>query len=73
VPDLLPIVLYRCALQPLGRGLWLAHTVGTRAAYDRARQELLNRRALDERPDTQVTAAPVLIVVFPRSLALTIA
>jgi conjugative relaxase-like TrwC/TraI family protein len=46
-------------LEQLGheRGLWLAHTAGTRAAYDRARQELLNRRALDERPETQVTAA----------------
>jgi len=39
------------------RGLWLAHTAGTRAAYDRARQELLNRRALDEQPETHVTAA----------------
>ncbi|WP_445185130.1 MobF family relaxase [Pseudonocardia sp. Cha107L01] len=38
-------------------GMWLAHTAGSRAASDRAQLELANRRALDEHPEPQVTAA----------------
>ncbi|MCA1681577.1 MAG: TrwC relaxase, partial [Actinobacteria bacterium] len=38
------------------RGHWLAHTAGTRAAADRATDELSNRRAADERVEQPVTA-----------------
>ncbi|HEY3604002.1 MAG TPA: hypothetical protein VGL04_04975, partial [Sporichthyaceae bacterium] len=39
------------------RGMWLAHTAGTRAAAERAALELANRRAVDEHTEPEVTAA----------------
>ncbi|HEY2203332.1 MAG TPA: TrwC relaxase, partial [Pseudonocardia sp.] len=39
------------------RGMWLAHTAGTRAAAERAALELANRRAVDEHSEPEVTAA----------------
>lgn len=38
------------------RGMWLAHTAGTRAAADRAQAELTARHAGDEAPEQRVTA-----------------
>jgi TrwC relaxase/AAA domain len=38
------------------RGRWLAHTAGTRVAYDRARLELAHRRATDEHLEPQISA-----------------
>ena len=38
------------------RGMWLAHTAGTRTAAERAALELANRRAVDEQVEPEVTA-----------------